>query len=84
MPEPFSRFRPPAPAPRRDPPGTLGLLRALWSNPLEAWSEAHFQEPVVVKGLGLGHVAIVSSPEAIRRVLVDGGRITERTRFSGA
>ena len=31
----------------------------------------HFQEPVVVKGLGLGHVAIVSSPEAIRRVLVE-------------
>lgn len=71
MPETFSRFRPPAPAPRRDPPGTVGLLRALWSNPLEAWSEAHFQEPVVVKGLGFGHVAIVSSPEAIRRVLVE-------------
>jgi cytochrome P450 len=43
----------------------------LWSNPLEAWSEVHFQEPVVVKGLGFGHVAIVSSPEAIRRVLVE-------------
>jgi cytochrome P450 len=46
-------------------------LRALWSNPLEAWSEAHFQQPVVTAGLGLGHVAIVSSPDAIRRVLVD-------------
>jgi cytochrome P450 len=66
-----ARFQPPAPVPRGDPPGPLGLLRALWNNPLEAWSEAHFREPVVTAGLGLGQVAVVSCPDAIRRVLVD-------------
>ena len=65
------RFRPPAPVPRGDPLGPIGLLRALWNNPLEAWSEAHFREPVVSAGLGLGQVAVVSCPDAIRRVLVD-------------
>ncbi len=65
------RFRPPAPVPQADSLGPIGLLRALWTNPLEAWSEAHFREPVVTAGLGFGHVAVVSSPAAIRRVLVD-------------
>lgn len=71
MPETPSRYRPPAPAPGRDQLGGVSLLRALWRNPLEAWSEVHFQEPIVVNRLGLGHVAIVSSPGAIRRVLVE-------------
>lgn len=71
MPETPSRYRPPAPAPGRDQLGGVSLLRALWRNPLEAWSEVHFQEPIVVNRLGLGHVAIVSSPAAIRRVLVE-------------
>jgi len=71
VPETLDRFRPPAPEPCRKPLGAFGLLRALWRNPLEAWSEAHFQEPVVLTGLGLGHVAVVSSPEAVRRILVE-------------
>jgi len=71
VPETLDRFRPAAPAPRQKPLGPIGLLRALWSNPLEAWSEAHFQEPVVTAGLGFSQVAVVSSPDAIRRVLVE-------------
>jgi len=69
--ETSNRFQPPGPVPRGDPLGPLGLMRALWNNPLEAWSEAHFRERVVTAGLGLGHVAVVSCPDAIRRVLVD-------------
>lgn len=65
------RFRPPAPTPRHGSLGPIGLLRALWNNPLEAWSEAHFQKPIVTTGLGFGNVAVVSDPDAIRRVLVD-------------
>ncbi len=68
---PPSGLRPPAPIPARRSLGTIGLIRALWNNPLEAWTEAHFQEPVVTAALGLGRVAVVSSPDAIRRVLVE-------------
>jgi cytochrome P450 len=67
----IERFRPPAPVPRSQPLGPLGFLRAMWRNPLEAWSDVHFREPVVTTSLGLGTVAIVSDPNAIRRVLVD-------------
>jgi cytochrome P450 len=62
---------PPAPVPRANPLGMFGLLRVLVNNPLEAWTEAHFNEPVVVGGLPLVRVAVVSDPAAIRRVLLD-------------
>jgi len=51
--------------------GPLALLRVLATNPLEAWTEAHFSEPVVVGGLPFARVAVVSEPAAIRRVLLD-------------
>jgi hypothetical protein len=28
-------------------PGPLDLVRTLWSNPIEAWTKAHFEEPIV-------------------------------------
>lgn len=62
---------PPAPLPRSSPLGTFALLRVLIDNPLEAWTQAHFNEPVVMGGLPLGRVAVVSDPAAIRRVLLD-------------
>src|SRR6476620_12551893 len=64
-------FRPPAPAPCAEPLGLIALLKALWKNPLEAWTQAHFEEPVVVTNLALGQIAVVSEPAAIRRVLLD-------------
>src|SRR5690242_14066636 len=66
-----SQLRPPAPAPQPRPLGPLGLLRVLARNPLEAWTEAHFAEPVVTGGLPFARVAVVSDPAAIRRVLMD-------------
>jgi cytochrome P450 len=62
---------PPAPLPRSSPLGTFALLRVLIDNPLEAWTQAHFDEPVVMGGLPLVRVAVVSDPAAIRRVLLD-------------
>src|SRR6266571_5039590 len=50
-------FRPPAPVPRAETLGLIALLKALRNNPLEAWTRAHFEKPVV--------------PGAIRRVLLD-------------
>ena len=64
-------FRPPAPLPCAEPLGPIALLKALWKNPLEAWTQAHFEEPIVVTNLALGQIAVVSEPAAIRRVLLD-------------
>ena len=66
-----AKLLPPAPVPRAKPLGPLGLARALLDNPLEAWTEAHFNEPVVMGGLPLVRVAVISDPAAIKRVLLD-------------
>ncbi|HEX5210831.1 MAG TPA: cytochrome P450 [Pseudolabrys sp.] len=57
--------------PRDKPLGLLALLRVLAKNPLEAWTQAHFEQPIVMGGLSIGRVALVSDPVAIRRVLMD-------------
>jgi cytochrome P450 len=62
---------PPAPVPRAEPLGPIGLLRTLLDNPLEAWTRRHFHEPIVVGGVPFVPIAVVSDPAAIRRVLVD-------------
>lgn len=64
-------LRPPAPAPRAQALGPLALLRVLARNPLEAWTEAHFEQPVVASGLSIGRVVVVNDPAAIRRVLLE-------------
>lgn len=51
--------------------GPIALFRALARNPLEAWTETHFNRPIVMGGLPFGRVAVVSDPKAIRRVLLD-------------
>jgi len=64
-------FIPPAPTPRSEPLGLIALLRTLKINPLEAWTQAHFEQPIVMGGLSIGRVAVVSDPAAIRRVLLE-------------
>jgi cytochrome P450 len=54
--------------------GPLALLRVLANNPLEAWTQAHFEQPIVMGGLSIGRVALVSEPAAIRRVLMDNSQ----------
>jgi len=66
-----SRWRPPAPVPHAEPLRLIALLKTLRSNPLEAWTQAHFDEPIVKTSLAFGEVAVVSAPAAIRHVLVD-------------
>jgi cytochrome P450 len=65
-----AELSPPAPIPREEPLGPIALLRVLASNPLEAWTAAHFEQPLVMGGLSVGRVAVVSEPAAIRRVLM--------------
>ena len=66
-----AELSPPAPAPRARALGPISLLRVLANNPLEAWTSAHFEQPIVTSGLSIGRVAVVSDPTAIRRVLFD-------------
>lgn len=66
-----AKLCPPVPMPRAEPLGSIALLRVLLSNPLEAWTQAHFEEPIVTSGLSIGRVAVVSDPAGIRRVLLD-------------
>jgi cytochrome P450 len=46
-------------------------MRVLVKNPIEAWTAAHFERPIVLQGLSIGRVAVISDPGAIRRVLMD-------------
>lgn len=62
---------PPAPPPRERQLGTLGLIRVLATNPLEAWTAAHFEQPFVAGGLPFARAVVVSDPSAIRRVLLE-------------
>src|SRR5438132_477996 len=64
-------LRPPAPSPRSKPLGTISLLRALKKNPIECWTEDHFEKFIIPGGLAVGHVVLVNAPSAIRRVLLD-------------
>lgn len=63
--------RPPAPEPRPTSLGPIGLLRVLKKNPIECWSQAHFEQPVITASRAIGHVLVVNEPSAIRRVLLD-------------
>ena len=64
-------FRPPFPARRSKPLGTVGILAALARNPIEIWNEAHFEYPFLIGKTWFGTRAVVSEPAAIRRVLLD-------------
>ena len=66
-----SGFRPPAPVPLPRPLGAIALLKTLRRNPLECWTQAHFEEPVVIGGFPFGQVAVVSDPSAIGHILVE-------------
>lgn len=69
--QPMPVVRPPAPEPLAGPLGPVGFLRALRRNPIETWTTAHFERPIL-SGRGiLGIGAVVSEPAAIRHVLLD-------------
>jgi cytochrome P450 len=49
----------------------LALLSVLRSNPLEAWTKAHFEQPLVRSGLPFMPAIVVSDPAAIQHILVE-------------
>ena len=62
-------------------PGPLDLIRLLWSNPIEAWTKAHFEEPIVRTRLPFGEVVVVNDPAAVRRVLQENEANYCKDRF---
>jgi cytochrome P450 len=74
-------YCPPAPTPRALPLKPIALLRTLKRNPLECWAAAHFEQPIVVGGLPVGHVLLVHEPAAIRRVLLDNAANYRKDRL---
>ena len=64
-------FRPPAPTPRKAPAGPLKTIAIIRRNPLELWSQAHYEQPILVGRSMLGERAVVSEPSAVRRIFLD-------------
>ncbi len=65
------RFRPPSAPRQKGPLSALGILAALARNPVELWSDFHFERPVLIGKTYFGYRAVVSDPAAIRRVFLD-------------
>lgn len=74
-------FRPPAPLPRPGWPGPLDFIKTLWNNPIEAWTQAHFEQPVVRTHLPFADIIVVSDPAAVRRVLSENAQNYRKDRF---
>ena len=64
-------LRPPAPEPRQQPHGPLGLYRALRANSISAWRAEAYEEPYIADRNMLGGYILLNEPDLIRRVLVD-------------
>jgi cytochrome P450 len=64
-------FRPPAARRNKKPLGAIGILAALARNPVEIWSDFHFERPVLVGKTFFGYRAVVSDPAGVRRVFLD-------------
>ena len=68
---PSTAFRPPKPIPHDTPIGVLRMILALRRNPLEIWSKAHYEQPILMGRTILGERAVVNEPAAVRRIFLD-------------
>src|SRR4051812_40726153 len=64
-------FRPPTAKRGKRPMGALPTLAALARNPVEIWSDLHFEHPMLVGKTFFGWRAVASDPAAVRRVFLD-------------
>lgn len=71
-------FRPWAPTPRAKPAGSLAQLWLLARNPIETWSRAHYELPILSGPSLLGHVTVVNDPAVVRHVFVDNAANYEK------
>ena len=64
-------FYPPKGKVAAKPRGVIDVLMTMYRNPIEVWSELHFEEPVLFGRSILGTRLVVSDPAAIKRVFLD-------------
>jgi cytochrome P450 len=64
-------FVPPYPPRPNKPRGSLSTIFALQRNPIEIWSEMHFERPVLIGRSILGLRAAAHDPAAVRRIFLD-------------
>ena len=64
-------FRPPFAPRHRKPLSAPRILAALARNPIEIWSDFHFEHPVLVGKTFFGWRAVVSDPASVKRVFLD-------------
>lgn len=64
-------FVPYAPPQRTKPLSQLGQLYILARNPIESWTQAHFNLPVIAGPSLVGHIVVVNLPEYVRHFLVE-------------
>ena len=64
-------FRPPSARRNAKPLGPIGILAALARNPVELWSDFHFEKPILIGKTYFGWRAVVSEPAAVRRIFLD-------------
>jgi cytochrome P450 len=74
-------FRPPAPLPRPHALHPLDLLKTLWRNPIEAWTQAHFEQPGISTRLRFGDVVVVNDAAAVRHILSENDKNYCKDRF---
>ncbi|WP_034993594.1 cytochrome P450 [Beijerinckia mobilis] len=72
---------PPAPKPQKAPLGPFATLRHLRRNPIETWTEAHFELPILMGRTIIGEMALINDPSAIRRVLVENAANYHKDRL---
>ena len=71
-------FYPPAPVPWPRPLGIWQLLSTLKRNPLECWTTAHFERPVMPGGLPFKRILLVHEPRRVVDHVVERPRRRER------
>ncbi len=64
-------FVPPYPRRAETPLGVLSTILTLRRNPIEVWTKAHFERPVLIGKSILGLRAAAHDPAAVRRVFLD-------------
>ncbi|MEX0697493.1 MAG: cytochrome P450 [Dongiaceae bacterium] len=77
----LGRPRPPAPAPLEKAPRGLGFLRAMRHSPIEGLTQAHFGQAIVTTKTLVGTIMVVSSPAALRHVLIENAANYRRERL---
>ncbi|MEX3010880.1 cytochrome P450 [Hoeflea sp. TYP-13] len=73
-------FTPPAPPPRKKPPGRLEVVRTIYRNPIELWGEPSYTKPWVSAAFFNERMVLANEPGLIRHILVDNARNYEMAR----